>query len=1025
MANTAVAWGSCMVAVAVSWEDPWYLLLLAVLPVLWWTSYRSLAGLGSIRRWLALLLRSVVVTGLILALAGIQLVSTDERVSVMYLLDQSESIPQAKRQLMLDYVIRSVREHRNRRREDKAGIVVFGREATIEIPPFDDDIPALSRLESYFGRTDATNLEAALKLAQATMPADTARRIVIVSDGNENLGSATQLAARLVEAGIGIDVVPVPLTADAEVLMEKIDLPSNIRKGQPFEARIVLNNYAAEGEAEPVRGRLRVTQSLGNETQLLSEEEIELQPGKNVFPLRHTIDQPAPYTYSAEFIPESESDDSLQQNNEATAYTYVRGSGRILLIEDWTNPGGYELLVDRLRQADIEVVVQPSNQLFGSLAELQAYDAVILAGVPRVSGDSAADISSFSDTQLEMLVRNTQQLGCGMLMIGGPQALGNGGWADTKIEEAMPLNFRIRNSKVEAVGALAMIMHASEMAQGNYWQKIIARKAIEAMGPADYAGVLHWEFGGDAWLWGGQQGLLTVGQNRRAMLAAIGRMTPGDMPQFDPAMRMAVRGLNNTPAAMKHCIIISDGDPSDPTPATIQAFKDNGITISTVAVATHGPAESNRLRSIAQATGGKYYQAQDAQALPKIFQREARRVARPLNFEPEGGVVPQIVYSHPIVEGLGQTLPRTDGFVLTEVKESPLVQVLVQSPQPEDPSNATVLAVWTYGLGRTAVLTTDAGSRWAEPWTRWAGYDKFFAQLVRWLMRPSGDTGKFSLATRVEDGRIEVVVTALGEDDSYLNFLDVNASALSPELEPVPLTFRQTAPGRYVGTIDADRAGSYFINVVPRPGEAPLTTGVTVPYSEEFRVREANLALLESLATMVPEGGEPGVVSPPLAGERLEELLATDTYRGGLAPASSARDAWPFFVLCAACLFFLDVAVRRITIDWSRVGTLVAKLRRQESTTVEATQSRLESLRAQKEKIGDSIDRRRAAATRYQPTGEVDTETVLEEPAASERGGQRGRDADAAKLAPEEEAKSYTERLLEAKRRARKNNPDS
>lgn len=1017
-----------MTAYRIGFEYPWVLLLLAVLPLLWWTSFHSLSGLGPLRRIFALLIRSIVVTGIVFALAGIQLVWSTDRMTVMYLLDQSESIPSSRRQLMLDYVIKSVAQHRNRDRGDKAGIIVFGREATIEIPPFDDNIPDLGRLESYLGRTDATNLESALKLAQASMPTDTSRRIVIVSDGNENLGNAEQLASRLAESGIGIDVVPVLLTADAEILVEKIDLPTDIRQGQPFEARIVINNYSAEGSEETVGGRLRVTQSLGNDERQLSESEITLSPGKNVFPLRHTIDQPAPYTYRAEFIPNSQADDSLRQNNEATAYTYVRGQGRVLLIEDWAQPDQYALLVDRLRESNIEVVVQPSNQLFRSLAELQAYDAVILAGVPRVSGESADQISSFSDEQLEMLVRNTQQLGCGLLMIGGPLAFGNGGWADTVVEEAMPVDFRIKNTKVQAVGALAMIMHASEMAQGNHWQKVIARKAVEAMGPSDFAGVLHWEFNGDAWLWGGNQGLLPVGANRRAMLAAIGRMTPGDMPQFDPAMKMAVKGLNGTNASLKHCIIISDGDPSDPSPGTIQAFKDNSITISTVAVATHGAAESARLRQIASATGGKYYEAKDARALPKIFQREARRVARPLIYEPEGGIVPQIVYPHPVVDGLGDSLPNTGGFVLTEIKESSLVQVVAQSPLPENPENATILAVWNYGLGRTAVLTTDAGSRWATRWTNWDGYDKFFSQLVRWLMRPSGDTGKFTLATKAEDGQIEVVVTALDKDDEFLNFLEMNASALSPDLEPVPLQLRQTAPGRYVGSIPADRAGSYFINIIPTAGEAPLTTGVTVPYSEEYRVREANQPLLNTLARIEPKGGQAGLVSEPLQNTSFDQLVETDTFRGGLTKARSILDVWPVLVFAVCCLFVSDVAVRRITIDWSRVSAYFAKFGAGKKAATEQVQSRLQSLQAQKDRVGDSLDRKRAG-TRYQPSADLPESSAssdkideLTQRDAADRSRRpiSGRSS----LAPQQEEKSYTERLLDAKRRAAKKNDD-
>ncbi len=463
------------------------------------------------------------------------------------------------------------------------------------------------------------------------------------------------------------------------------------------------------------------------------------------------------------------------------------------MIEDRSRIGDFDLVIETLRDANIEVVTQASDELFGSLAELQAYDAVILAGVPRVSGESTDQITSFTDLQIDMLVSNTQQLGAGLLMIGGPEAFGAGGWTGSKIEKAMPVDFKIKNTKIQAVGALALIMHASEMAEGNHWQKVIAKAAIEQLGPADYGGVLHWTMRGDAWLWGGKTGLREVGPNRKAMLAAIGRMTPGDMPQFDPAMRMAVAGLTRTPASVKHCVIISDGDPSDPSPSTINSFKNNNITISTVAVASHGLTESRRLQDIATATGGKYYAVANGRALPRIFQREARRVSRPLVYEPPGGAVPEVIFPHALLDGVDRVLPPITGFVLTQTKDSPLAQVLIQSPKPDSPENATVLAVWTYGLGRTAVLTTDAGARWASDWTEWGGYEKFYSQLVRWLMRPTGDTGKFTIATQVRDGEVQVVVNALSKDDSFLNFLDMNASALDPDLKPVPLRMRQTS----------------------------------------------------------------------------------------------------------------------------------------------------------------------------------------------------------------------------------------
>ncbi len=187
------------------------------------------------------------------------------------------------------------------------------------------------------------------------------------------------------------------------------------------------------------------------------------------------------------------------------------------------------------------MTVRGSDQLFTSLAELQPYDCVILANVPRSSGNDAENVSNFSDEQIQMLVRNTEQMGAGLVMLGGPNSFGAGGWTNTELEKAMPVDFQIKSAKVVPKGALAMVMHASEMADGNHWQKRIAAEAIKALGSQDYCGVLQYN-GTESWLWNNPKGMVTVGPNRNKMLAYLDRMTPGDMPDFDPAMRMAPAG---------------------------------------------------------------------------------------------------------------------------------------------------------------------------------------------------------------------------------------------------------------------------------------------------------------------------------------------------------------------------------------------------------------------------------------------------------------------------------------------------
>jgi len=118
-------------------NNPWYLLLLAVLPAMWWFSFGGLSGLGRWRRLFALGLRSLVVMLLVAALAEMQFQRTSDKLTVIYLLDQSLSIPEARRDAMIDYVNASIRDQREAEKGDRAGVIVFGKNAEVEVPPVD------------------------------------------------------------------------------------------------------------------------------------------------------------------------------------------------------------------------------------------------------------------------------------------------------------------------------------------------------------------------------------------------------------------------------------------------------------------------------------------------------------------------------------------------------------------------------------------------------------------------------------------------------------------------------------------------------------------------------------------------------------------------------------------------------------------------------------------------------------------------------------------------------------------------
>ena len=928
----------------ISFGEPWYLLLLLLVPAVWFYSFRGLAALGPVRRILALGLRTLVILLFVAALADVQMVRVCDRLTVIYLLDQSQSIPVENRRAMINYVNAAILKHRLA--DDRAGVIVFGRDAAIEIPPFDDDVQMTQLIESPLD-PDFTDLSTAMRLAQASFPEDAARRVVLVTDGNENLGDAIEEARGLSGAGVGIDVVPVHYSRRGEVILERLSIPSNVRKGQPFDLRVVATNTQQQTTQSSgiVNGRLVVRKRMGGQSTVISDTEVELPPGKKVYSIRQNVDETGFYSYEAVFLPDNAEDDSMRQNNRATTFTHIQGTGQVLLIEDYLNPGQHERLAKALKEQNLEVTQWCREQLFSTLAELQVFDTVVLANVPR---------EHFTDAQIQMLVRNTEQLGAGLVMLGAPSSFGAGGWANTEIEKAMPVDFHVKSAKVVPRGALALVMHASEMAQGNFWQKKIAEQALNALGPRDYCGVVHYGGPGCVWLW--NPGLCTVGGNHGLMVARLSRMTPGDMPDFDPGMNLARKEFALIPdAAVKHMIVISDGDPSPPSAGVVNALKKMKVTVSTVAVGTHGLPGSRLLKKLADDTGGKYYAVSNAKALPKIFQREARRVAQPLIYENPKGFQPQIRFPHEMIRGIDGALPPLTGYVLTTKKENPLVEVSLVCPQPGSAErNRTLLASWTYGLGRTVAFTSDAGRLYTSQWTSWENYDKVFGQMIAWSMRPTGDEGEFTVATDIDDGEVRVVVNALDKNDEFINFLDMGGTVVGPDLEPVQMQMEQVAPGRYVGTFPGRDSGSYFVMLSPGAGKAPIRTGIDVPYSDEFRGLNTNTNLLETLAKMVPEGSDEGGEYVPAAQDmdEIEPLLAIDTFRHDLPKATSSQDAWYYMVLLGSCLFFFDVFVRRVQVGFGWVPVVAGRVRdkvfgqRSESTEVETIQ-RLQSRKAE------------------------------------------------------------------------------
>ncbi len=893
-----------------SFTNPLALLLLPPLALYFvLLARRSMADLSRGRRNLAVSLRLLVLSALIFALAGLQLVRFNRDVATMFVLDYSDSIPPATKDAALEYIRKAVEKKRD---NDRAGIVVFGREAFVELAPA--TTRKIDKIETV-APSEFTDLSAAIRLGMASLPDGAQKRLVVLSDGNENLGNAVDEALSAASGDVKIDVVPLTSPQRREVLLERLTLPSEAKIGEPVEIKVVAR------ATQTTDGVIK----LFRDGKLLGDRAVRIGAGKSVFSFPQTVEDAGAATFEAR-LETLKGQDTNAENNRALGFLNVQGKPRVLLVSN--EPDQTKFLTSALAKEKVNVELRGPGGLPADLRGMQPYDAIVLDNVP------AYDLSARQMLSLQSYVRD---LGCGLVMVGGENSYGPGGYRSTPVEEALPVTMDIKQMQYIPGGAVAMIMHSMEFPQGNDWAKSVCSQVTRQLGDNDYAGLII--FGMDAnMVYKG--GMLKVGPNRGYMMTQIRGINPGDMPDFDAALNVAYDGLMKTNAYLKHCIILSDGDPSPPAPALVAKFNKAKITVSTVVINPHDPSGAKSMWEIARIHGGRYYEVKDPKQIPNIFLKEAATVSRSAIIE--GAFVPKIKGESSILKGINSTPPLL-GYVGTSAKTT--AREILQS-KDDDP----ILATWQYGLGKSVAWTSDARQRWSAGWLPWTGYSKFWAQAVRWSMRGS-TSGDLQTAVTIDKGKGKVTIEAVDEKGNFLNFLSPKARLVTPDYKGQDIALDQIGPGRYEAQFDARQLGTYLVNIRTQRGDkiSSQITGGVLPYSPEYGAIGTDTYLLNSLAEK--SNGD------LLAFDKPEKVFGRTR-----TPARLPVDLWLPLLMLAACLFPLDVAVRRLVFGQEQLEHLSAAAKRRGQAIKDAqnkeTASAGQLLKAKNARAGSVVERK-------------------------------------------------------------------
>lgn len=901
---------------------PLVLLLLLVLPAIAWSGWPG-RGARHFRERVALVLRLAMLLCLLLALAGLEIVRTVDRLAVVFLVDASDSMPAEAQATAAGYVQQAIATMRP---DDQASVILFGEDALVE-----RSMSSSRELEVFTStpRTSQTDLAAAIRLGMALFPPEAARRMVILSDGADttNAPAALQATVQLASAsGVQVQAVPFAVDPGPEALVSVVEAPGRLRQGERFDLRLVV-----EATASTPAG-VRVLSG----GQVVYQVEHTLQRGTQTFSLPLTAGEPGFTTYTVQIDPQP---DGYYQNNAAAAFSQIEGPPRLLLVAppvgETVEPGGEvrpdeaAALLQVFQAANFEVQrVQPGG-LSSELVDLAQFAALVLVDIP------ARDLTQRQMLGIQSYVRD---LGGGLLVVGGPTSYGVGGYYRTPLEETLPVEMQIKDPlRRPSMTMVFIIDRSGSMSEtsGGVTKLELAKEAairsVELLFPTDRAGVIAFD---DSAAW-----VVPVGDlsNPQRVQGAIGSIRPGGGTDILAGLQAMAAELPQDPAGSKHVILLTDGgaDPAGIPELVERLYQEAGITLTTVGV---GRAAAAFLPDLAELGGGRYHFAADPATIPRIFTEETSLVSRAYLVERE--FTPQRVNPSPILAGIA-SVPRLLGYVGTSPRSTAQTVLVSDLGDP-------ILATWQYGLGKAVAFTSDASGRWGRQWVQWDGFPTFWAQAVSYI---TGERSASPLTIRVDQQAqsARLVVDAQTEAGEYLNNYALQANLVGPDGDVEALALQQVAPGRYVAPFIPGAPGAYLIHVSgqPTPAGEPVVAvaGWVQSYSAEYR-----LALPQAVRTEITGTAPLSLADPAQA------------FAHNLPAGRAAQPAWPWLLALAAFLLPLDVAARRLVVSRDDIrrgfarqtGRIKTAVRVPWSTSAEsqlpATSARLQALKRAKQR---------------------------------------------------------------------------
>lgn len=869
-------------ATPMSWRSAALGLALAALVLEGLVAYRSRGRQRSVqvpvalrrRRWRLRILRGATLLAVAVTFATISLAIPEQRRNFVLLLDSPDSYTGVARTLVggfSDAIGRAVGAG------STIGAVALGAEPRV-VGDLGGPIPAT------LAGDGGADYESALLLA-AGLLASRDGRIVVAGDGVEGSGRIERAWWRLAARGVPVDVLPVGGIPNQEVLVEIVDAPA-----RPFAGAEWLLEAVVLSEGSTLAD-LRVYR----DGQVVAEQEVRLVSGRNRVEVPMSEPEPGFVRYEVEVLAPG---DTFARNDRDGVYVRIQPSPRVALVSG--QPQRAERLVSALALHAINVDVLAPSDVPASVVRVLGtgvggwldYDVAILMDVPAI------DLTWAQQRALTSWVRDH---GGGLLVLGGENTYGPGGYYLSLLEEALPLSTHVPHER--PVVAIAFVLDRSSSMRASVGgsnrldiTKQATVEAIRLLNPESIVGIVVFDFAAT------EIGPLNqVGGNVQPWFDILSPLVPGGGTNIYAGLDLGYRSLTALgDDVRRHIVLMTDGltQQVDNYEELTRGIAASGITVSTAAIGAG--ADVRLLARIAELGGGSAYATTDFQVLPSILTREAlllsddpiRTGATEVAWDDDGTA---------FLQGLQTRWPPLDGFVMTTAKQGAAVHAAAGDGEP-------LLASWRFGLGQVAAFTSQAVGPWSANWNVWPEYPRLWAQMVRWAAAPTWPPGYHVVSERLGDG-FELVVTAIADDGSPLRAPFLEGRLVGDSLER-SLRFEPLGGGAYGAETGVLAPGSYdlFVGQQGRAAQDSPTHRLWIGYPARYSFDSVAGDTLVALAAAT------------------DGIVAVDVdYAHALpTPTWTARrvDLRTTFLLAAVTLLLLELMLRYLG-RWPRATDFV------------------------------------------------------------------------------------------------------